>query len=536
MATPSLAMIPSAIADSKVYSVLPNNGDGDFTFNRDSSATRVGQNGLIQTVGFFGNNFVTNGTFETDTDWTKGTGWTIGSGVASCDGVQTGSYLSQTSSSTLVLGKTYKVNFDLIHTSGTLLFMLASSNPLTNTSGNITTGGSKEFYITISSLSDQLIYFRSNLFNGSIDNVSVKEVTGDQPRLNYDISNGVVQSCPSLLLEPASTNLITYSEDFSQWTSDTNASITSNSIISPDGTQNADKLIAGSSTARQAIKFNLTASGDISAYVFAKKGEYTVIQLTDASSPSAFANFDLENGLVGSTDTYTANIENYGNGWFKCSITYNSVGSINSFRLSITQSSTSARLVNFAGNNSDGLYIYGAQVEQLSYATSYIPNSGQSAGVTRAAETCLDAGNASTFNDSEGVLYAEISKKSGNTATTAISLYSGSASNSVSLYYFSTTNVYVDIFNSSGTITMNIGTINTSVLNKIAVKYKNGDNALWLNGVEVATSSGAVALSGLDRIDFNYADGTSSFHGNTKDIRVYNEALTDAQLTVLTTI
>ena len=83
---------------------------------------------------------------------------------------------------------------------------------------------------------------------------------------------------------------------------------------------------------------------------------------------------------------------------------------------------------------------------------------------------------------------------------------------------------------------MNIGTINTSVLNKIAVKYKNGDNALWLNGVEVATSSGAVALSGLDRIDFNYADGTSSFHGNTKDIRVYNEALTDAQLTVLTTI
>ena len=56
MATPSLAMIPSAYADSKVYSVLPNNGDGDFTFNRDSSATRVGQNGLIQEVGFFGSN------------------------------------------------------------------------------------------------------------------------------------------------------------------------------------------------------------------------------------------------------------------------------------------------------------------------------------------------------------------------------------------------------------------------------------------------------------------------------------------------
>ena len=64
MATPSLAMIPSAIADSKVYSVLPNNGDGDFTFNRDSSATRVGQNGLIQTVGYFGNDIVLNGDFS----------------------------------------------------------------------------------------------------------------------------------------------------------------------------------------------------------------------------------------------------------------------------------------------------------------------------------------------------------------------------------------------------------------------------------------------------------------------------------------
>ena len=62
MATPSLAMIPSAYADSKVYSVLPNNGDGDFTFNRDSSATRVGQNGLIQEVGFFGSQLVNSWT------------------------------------------------------------------------------------------------------------------------------------------------------------------------------------------------------------------------------------------------------------------------------------------------------------------------------------------------------------------------------------------------------------------------------------------------------------------------------------------
>ena len=79
----------------------------------------------------------------------------------------------------------------------------------------------------------------------TIDNVSVKEVTGDQPRLNYDISNGVVQSCPSLLLEPASTNLLPYSEDYSQsvW-GKTNVTLTSNAVVSPDGTQNASKIVA----------------------------------------------------------------------------------------------------------------------------------------------------------------------------------------------------------------------------------------------------------------------------------------------------
>ena len=50
MAIPSLAMIPSGYKDGKVYSVLPSNGDGDFTFSRGSNATRVNKDGLIETI------------------------------------------------------------------------------------------------------------------------------------------------------------------------------------------------------------------------------------------------------------------------------------------------------------------------------------------------------------------------------------------------------------------------------------------------------------------------------------------------------
>ena len=56
----------------------------------------------------------------------------------------------------------------------------------------------------------------------------------------------------------------------------------------------------------------------------------------------------------------------------------------------------------------DSFAICGAQLEQGSFPTSYIPTNGSA--VTRSAETANGSGDASTFNDSEGVLmFAEMS-------------------------------------------------------------------------------------------------------------------------------
>ena len=83
MAIPSLAMIPSGYKDGKVYSVLPSNGDGDFTFSRGSNATRVNKDGLIETMPLevSDTELITNGGFDTDSDWTKGTEHDISGGV-----------------------------------------------------------------------------------------------------------------------------------------------------------------------------------------------------------------------------------------------------------------------------------------------------------------------------------------------------------------------------------------------------------------------------------------------------------------------
>ena len=137
------------------------------------------------------------------------------------------------------------------------------------------------------------------------------EVVGDdKPRIDYkDSADGV------LLLEPSRTNLISYSEDFSQsyWTK-SGSSILSNNAISPDGSLNASKLVENTSNSAHRI-FNgsgLSVSGNVSMSVFAKKGGRNFIRLTNNNIVGAF--FDLNNGVVlGVSSGITAKIEDFGN-------------------------------------------------------------------------------------------------------------------------------------------------------------------------------------------------------------------------------
>ena len=329
MATPSLAMIPSAYADSKVYSVLPNNGDGDFTFNRDSSATRVGQNGLIQTVGYFGSEEVTNGDFATDSDWNKGAGWTISGGTANCDGTANNA-ISQNFS--LPTG-TLRIKFDITaRTQGSVNLWI--NKPAFTQLLSVDAVGSYEVDVVTTSGANNIYFYSASNFSGSIDNVSVQQILGDQPRLNYDISNGVVQSCPSLLLEPASTNLVTYSTpinsspySYSGGGVGVAPTYTANAGISPDGTSTAVKLffdINGGTTSSDLSQFAYTGSaltGDYTSSFYLKSSDsnsYTVTLLntngitSEAVITPEWQRFTLYNG-GGTTSTNLIRIRLRGN-------------------------------------------------------------------------------------------------------------------------------------------------------------------------------------------------------------------------------
>ena len=378
-------------------------------------------------------------------------------------------------------------------------------------------------------------FARSSTATRVNSNGLIESVASGQARLNYEIEGGLVNTKPSLLLEPQSTNLVTYSEDFSQWVVDGQASISSNSIISPDGTRNSDKLIAGTTSGRQAIKFSVSQTGNLAFSIFAKKEEYSAIQLSDAQNASAFANFNLETGVVGSTGVYTASMVDMGNDWYRCIITWNASVAINAIRVGIVTTATSARVEQFAGNGINGLYIYGAQLEQLSYATSYIPTNGSTQ--TRAAETCNGAGTSSILPSEEGILYVEAKALVDGLSAREISLSSGSSSNAIRLRYSSDVSRFQAFMRSGG------GTIQAlsrsakpqDVYRKIAIEYNSTEFAMWIDGTKEATVATTSTPIGLSELEF-YLNSSFPFYGKIRDIRVYNtKEMTDSEVDILLT-
>jgi hypothetical protein len=133
-----------------------------------------------------GEELVVNGNFATDSDWTKGTGWTISSGKANSDGTQSVSYFRQ--DGIVNLTSTYKIEFTVSgSTSGTLNFLKGNGSTAINVTGNNT-----YTYFTKWDGSTGDVVFQSLNFVGSVDNVSVQEVTQIAPDTSGNSNNATL--------------------------------------------------------------------------------------------------------------------------------------------------------------------------------------------------------------------------------------------------------------------------------------------------------------------------------------------------------
>ena len=372
---------------------------------------------------------------------------------------------------------------------------------------------------------------RNSVANRVNSNGLLEEMAIDVPRLDY--SDG---TCPSLLTEPQSTNLVTYSNDFTNgvWVK-TNSSITSNQAISPDGTQNADLMT--STLAGSYIAFSVAVADPCTFSVFAKYNTQQFIQLHSGASGSFYANFDIQNGVVGTNGSLTTNveIEDYGNGWYRCSATFTTIAVGSTVRIGFaeTLSSTWGALNSVSGNS---LYLYQSQHESLSYATSPIFTSGATA--TRIADVVNGSGTVNDFNSSEGALFVNSSALFNDGTIRSVGISDGTGINRVNIRYNTVSNqIEYSLFVSGETTkTLLYNVADVTQYSKIAVSWKVNDLKFYINGTLVGSTSSAVMMPSntLNQLRLDSGAGASQFYGKVKQLQVHKTALTDLEIESLT--
>lgn len=179
-----------------------------------------------------------------------------------------------------------------------------------------------------------------------------------------------------LLAEWARTNLFSDSEDFSLWTKSGTWVITPNATIAPDGRMTADLLTLSTSNEWQSVNKTITTTASIYGYsVYVKPNGHNYIQLlASAGISSGYMNFDLLNGVVGTSSSYTGRIEALPNGWYRLKITTGTVlAATGAFIIAAVPNASASRWSFAIGTGSSGVYLWWAQLEDWRNASSYIP-------------------------------------------------------------------------------------------------------------------------------------------------------------------
>ena len=550
----SLVFLQSGQAgkDGKAYSMKPTNGDGDFTFSRGSNLTntRVDSNGLIEkgrenlllqsnqfdTTWATSNTSVTSG--QSGYDGTNDA-WLLNSSgaspriqqIVSSSGVSIFSVYAKAATDSFIQLRTF-----MTPSGDASIWVNLSSGTITNTSGsfivdsNITSVGNGWYRCSLT-FNGSLSYLRmypasafgvySTSGNGvyiqdaqleqglvATEYIELGATTGlagileDSPRFDY--SGGA--TCPSLLLEPQRTNLIEYSEYFegSGWTAQAGITLTPNTTetLSPQGLNNAYKVV--STDATKGFYFsglNITNAAVRTIYLKGSVGGETIV----FKDPSGFG--------TPSTKTLTTD-------WQR-------------FEMATTNDGNTYQGLFIDDISVGTIYAYGAQVEEGSYPTSYIPNhSGGS--VTRGADSSNITSGLSIGNGSEFGLYYEIDVDAipRNSSSPFIQIQFTTANGGVGIKGASDAIAnYIDLYGTTDFSKYFSARSMGNGIIKFFINYSSGTGDFYLNGTKY-TGAISGSTSGCE-IDSVYLLG-SAYKLKAKQILIFPTALSDAECITLT--
>jgi hypothetical protein len=343
------------------------------------------------------------------------------------------------------------------------------------------------------------------------------------------------------------------SENFTTTWSPTNLNTTSG-FTSPTNSNLGTLIEATANTGRirQTFAAGLTSGVTSTFSLFAKLGTQSsgvtlVFQEGTGTNPlsGVCQSFRLDTGAVGTSGTLGAGftfircgIENYGNGWYRCSLTVQLSYTPSSANLTIRPTSVVTANLPVTASG-DTCYIFGAQLETGSVATSYIPTT--TAAVTRNADVVTLSGAVSgCIGQTEGTIYAEVDIQFNNRNADIIGLDSGSSANGFYLIIRNSNVIELRIRQSSANALQFQRTVGYPVgINKIAVSYKNGDFAISLNGTTTQVDTSTITMpsvaitraSVVPSINFTLDQSV-----RVRSAALYSTRLTNAELAALTTL
>ncbi len=381
---------------------------------------------------------------------------------------------------------------------------------------------------------DPRISFARNSIGTYVDKFGVLRTTkANQPRFHHD---PVTKECLGVLMETSKTNLFNYSNDFTNGQYVKNqTSIVASTVQAPD-LSNAYKLVEDGSNNDHNMNrsgITITAGKRYTASIFVKAAERTRVNIALANSsiwggsnPSAI--FDLETGtLVSSSNVAkTPKIETYPNGWYRIQVTQAATLTGSSgINIQLIAAGTS---VNYQGNGTSGIYIFGEQFENGSRASSYIPTGVST--VNRADDLIEMVGT--TFTElfpflSEGSIFISAQKgfAEENTYPSFFGFFgynTTNGQNAIRLTNLLTDTTFTASIYSDGTSNSTIYTVPESSDISTTLTWKQG-NIKSFCGSQVGNTFNGNIPNNL------YTAQIQGFNGCLKQVAFWNRQLTDAE-------
>jgi len=565
----SLVLIPSGYKEDVVYSPVPTDGSGDLSFTRASNGTRVNSAGLVEDCPW--NLAQQSETFD-NAGWVKVRATITANDITAPNGTLTADKLSANATLTssfffvsqdvitnAIIGQPYTAT--LYAKAGTVAQMMMYLGAQNGIYWNLSNGQFISYYNGVQNITSYnsesvgdgwykfTISMNATITTIPIESYSAKSgsivanyTTADNyylwgaqlnigatakpyfpttdrlnvPRLTYQNGGG---GCPSLLLEKQSTNIVSYSEQFDNvaYTVATNngsLTRTANYGFSPDGTQNADRLQMSITPATnnysQLYQLLTVTSGQTytwSVYIKSLSGTPTIGWAYDGSN---WQNITVTTEWVRYTRTATATSINI-NADF---LLYHNIGT----------------------SSSADILVWGYQIEQSSYPTSYIPTTSSSA--TRVADECYKTGISSLIGQTEGVMFCDFNITEIEPDPNYLMVANLSDNSLINRLGFSRVpsggiHIYVIV---SGASQFTFNTTQTTGRFKLAITYKANDYAVYLNGTSIYTNTSAPVPSSMSRFDLGNLLNSFQSKVTINEAVIFKTRLTNAELASLTTI